>query len=127
LGNQRWEWLHIRGAGLGGKTDSTNLVAGARDSNTHMIPFESNIRHLGTAVKNNSKKYSYLDVKWSVSGKLAKHAYQIIRIQWSLIKIGGAKQASGDVFFKPLDIGNNISKNEVNKIEEILTDIRNEL
>lgn len=123
LGGQRWEWLHIRGAGLGGMTDSTNLVAGTRDANTHMIPFESNIRHLGTAVKNNAA-YSHLDVTWSAFSPIAKYAFSKIAIRWSLFKKKGGKQASGYVSFDPLDTSNNISKNEVDKIEEILTDIR---
>ncbi|KRD10385.1 hypothetical protein ASE21_11800 [Flavobacterium sp. Root901] len=123
LGGQRWEWLHIRGAGLGGMTDSTNLVAGTRDANTHMIPFESNIRHLGTAVKN-SNKYSRLSVTWSAFGQIAKYAYSKITISWTLFKKGGGKKATGYVSFDPLDTSNNISKNEVDKIEEILTDIR---
>jgi len=127
VGNQRWEWLHIRGAGLGGKTDSTNLVAGARDANTHMIPFESNIRHLGTAVKNHPTKYSRLRVVWSVSGQVAKYAYKTIRIKWTLFRKDSSKKATGDVSFKPLDTANNISKNEVTKIENLLNDIRSGL
>jgi len=127
VGNQRWEWLHIRGAGLGGKTDSTNLVAGARDANTHMIPFESNIRHLGTAVKNHPTKYSRLRVIWSVSGQVAKYAYKTIRIKWTLFRKDSSKKATGDVSFKPLDTANNISKNEVTKIENLLNDIRSGL
>lgn len=127
VGNQRWEWLHIRGAGLGGKTDSTNLVAGARDANTHMIPFESNIRHLGTAVKNHPQKYSRLRVIWSVSGQVAKYAYKTIRIKWSLFRKNNTQKATGDVSFKPLDTSNNISKNEVTKIENLLNDIRSGL
>jgi hypothetical protein len=124
LGNQRWEWLHIRGAGLGGTTDSSNLVAGARDANTHMIPFESNIRHLGTAVKNNPAKYSKLKVVWSANGYIAKHAYNWIHITWNLFRKDGKKQATGAVSFQPLHTGSNISKKEVEKLEEILNDIR---
>ncbi|MNQ25727.1 hypothetical protein D3C85_389490 [compost metagenome] len=127
VGNQRWEWLHIRGAGLGGKTDSTNLVAGARDANTHMIPFESNIRHLGTAVKKHSDKYSKLQVIWSVSGQIAKFAYDTIRIQWNLFRNNNTLKAKGDVSFQPLNTNNNISKNEVAKIEDLLSEVRNGL
>lgn len=127
LGGQRWEWLHIRGAGLGGATNSTNLVAGTRDANTHMIPFESNIRHLGTAVKTHPNKYSRLQVTWSVSGYIARYAYSTIKIEWNLFRKNGTKQATGSVSFDPLDTSNNISKNEVDKIENILSEIRNGL
>jgi len=127
VGNQRWEWLHIRGAGLGGTTDSTNLVAGVRDANTHMIPFESNIRHLGTAVKKHSDKYSKLEVIWSVSGQIATHAYETIRISWGLFRHNGTLKATGDISFQPLNTSNNISKNEVAKIENLLTEVRNGL
>jgi len=40
---QNWEWLHIRGAQLGGHTDGTNLVAGLYTTNSAMIPFEAMI------------------------------------------------------------------------------------
>lgn len=41
-----WEWLHIRGARLGGKTNATNLVAGTSSTNSHMIPYEHQILEL---------------------------------------------------------------------------------
>ncbi|WP_335932008.1 eCIS core domain-containing protein [Streptomyces sp. PTD5-9] len=40
---QRWEWLHIRGAQLGGSTAGGNLVAGIYATNSAMIPFENQV------------------------------------------------------------------------------------
>jgi hypothetical protein len=123
---QRWEWLHIRGAGLGGATNGTNLVAGVRDANTHMIPFESNIRTLGTAV-NGNKNYSQLDVIWSVAGQVAgaPHAFNTITMQWRLVKKKStAPDHFGVAHFKPLQTGSNISKNEIDAIEASLKDMR---
>jgi lysophospholipase L1-like esterase len=125
--SQRWEWLHVRGAGIGGATDSTNLVAGTRDANTHMIPFESNIRSLGAAVGNNKDKYSKLEVKWSVTTKVANHAYQWIRIAWSLFKKNKSVQTQGEAYFQPLHTGSNISKSEVEKLENALQEAREKL
>jgi hypothetical protein len=36
-----WEWLHIRGARLGGRTTSENLVCGTTACNSQMIPIEN--------------------------------------------------------------------------------------
>jgi hypothetical protein len=41
--NQDCEWLHIRGAQNGGKTDRSNLVAGTSTTNSRMIPWEDKI------------------------------------------------------------------------------------
>ncbi len=41
--DQNWEWLHIRGAQIGGATDPTNLVPGLYVTNSFMIPYESMI------------------------------------------------------------------------------------
>ncbi len=125
--SQRWEWLHVRGAGIGGATDSTNLVAGTRDANTQMIPFESNIRALATAVGNNKDKYSRLQVKWSVTTQIATHAYNWIRIAWVLFKKNGNIQTEGEAYFQPLHTGSNISKSEVEKLETALQEARNKL
>lgn len=46
---QNWEWLHIRGAQLGGFTDGTNLVAGLYTTNSAMIPFEAMIERWARA------------------------------------------------------------------------------
>ena len=58
-----WEWLYIRAASLGGETDGTNLVLGTRDCNTHMMPFESNIKQLASILPNN-KNYTELNVNF---------------------------------------------------------------
>lgn len=122
--SQRWEWLHIRGAGLGGATNSTNLVTGTRDANTHMIPFESNIRVLASAVQMN-RRYSSLQVKWSVSGQKAHHAFTGIQIEWRLVPAdAGAKSIYGIARFNPLVTGSNISKAEVQHIEDALKTVR---
>lgn len=44
-----WEWLHIRGAQIGGETDSANLLAGTFSANSQMIPYESQLQkwHVG--------------------------------------------------------------------------------
>lgn len=55
-----WEWLHIRGAGLGGVTDSTNLIVGTYSANSHMIPFENQIKTM-SAYANGRKP---LIVEW---------------------------------------------------------------
>jgi hypothetical protein len=43
--SQDWEWLHIQGAQLGGKTseDGNNLVPGLYTTNSFMIPYENQI------------------------------------------------------------------------------------
>lgn len=124
--SQRWEWLHVRGAGLGGATNATNLVAGTRDANTHMIPFESNIRLLGAAA-HNSTNYNQLDVIWSVNSQIAKakHAFSGIQIEWLLRhKTTGSKNIKGIARFNPLHTGSNISKKEVEILENALTEVR---
>jgi hypothetical protein len=42
--DQNWEWLHIRGAQIGGETEQGNLLAGTFVANSQMIPFESQIQ-----------------------------------------------------------------------------------
>ncbi len=126
---QRWEWLHIRGAGLGGATDSTNLVAGTRDANTHMIPFESNIRTLATAVSTN-KNYKSLDVEWSANSQYgaAKHAYRELFIKWKLNRANTkVNNITGQAKFNPLVVGSNISKTEVDLIEAALKEVRDSI
>lgn len=41
--NQNWEWLHIRGAQLGGETTGGNLIPGLFVTNSYMIPYENMI------------------------------------------------------------------------------------
>lgn len=42
--NQNFEWLHIRGAQIGGHTVQGNMVAGSFSANSAMIPYESLIK-----------------------------------------------------------------------------------
>ena len=121
--SQRWEWLHVRAASLGGATDGTNLVAGTRDANTHMIPFENNVRALASAVGKHSDKFHYLRAHWGVEGQHdpAKHAVDAITLQWTLEpKADPSLKRTGKAKFKPLATGSNISKTEVDLIEEAL-------
>lgn len=129
---QRWEWLHVRGAGLGGETDGSNLVAGTRDANTHMIPFESNIRSLAGIAKEDDN-YKNLRVDWSVipSPKAnAKHVVNRVEISWKLNKADRVQRVDephGKASFEPLRTDSNISKIEVLKIEERLKETRDQL
>lgn len=125
--SQRWEWLHLRGAGLGGVTDSTNLMAGTRDANTHMIPFESNIRLLANEVETNDN-YRELIVRWSATGSRAHHAFANMKIEWRLMPANNtAAPASGVAEFSPFQTGNNISKKEVTMIEDALKNAREDI
>lgn len=122
----KWEWLHVQGASLGGETDGSNLVVGTRDVNTHMMPFESNIRTLGKIVKDHSDKFDSLKVKYSVEGQhsVAKHKVEKIKINWELVKKGTAaptvKDTKGEAVFKPLTGDATISKDEVAMLEQAL-------
>lgn len=40
-----WEWLHIRGAGIGGPTIPGNLTPGTYSANSEMIPIENKIKN----------------------------------------------------------------------------------
>ncbi len=128
----RWEWLHIRAASLGGATDGSNLVLGTRDANTHMMPFESNIRRLAK-IANENENYEGLDVKFSASDQDtdAKHKVNKISIQWKLVKANprdvNTKEAYGKAEFKPLNTNSNISKKEVDILEKLLKDKREEV
>lgn len=128
--SQRWEWLHVRAASLGGQTDGRNLVVGTRDANTHMIPFESNVRVLANLV-GGSKQYDALDVKWAVSGPDAKAHHKVagISLAWSLRASAKGKtdkvpEPEGKAEFAPLDTSANISKKEVDVIEGALKAVR---
>jgi hypothetical protein len=44
--NLAWEWLHLRGAGLGGATVAGNLTPGTYSANSEMIPIENRIKQL---------------------------------------------------------------------------------
>jgi len=125
----KWEWLHIRGASLGGHTDGSNLVAGTADCNTHMIPFESNIRSLAT-IAGSSPNYNRLDVEYSIDrpNNPATHVVENIIIDWKLEKSNTAASSTyepeGKATFKPLETASNISKKEVELLEEALKDKR---
>lgn len=56
-----WEWLHLRGARLGGATNSTNLVVGTFSANSMMMPFENRVLQLSKLASRNHP----LIVKWS--------------------------------------------------------------
>ena len=120
---QRWEWLHIKGAGLGGETNGSNLVAGTRDANTHMIPFESNIKTLATEVEKNPN-YSHLGVTWQATKPAASHAFHSIKIGWTLYGNNNVSNIDGDAEFDPLNTSNNISKDEVDELERALKAMR---
>lgn len=42
--DQDWEWLHVKGAQIGGETEPYNLVAGTATTNSRMIPIETKIK-----------------------------------------------------------------------------------
>jgi hypothetical protein len=127
----RWEWLHIRGASLGGATNATNLVLGTRDSNTHMIPFESNLKALTTIIRDNRALYDGLTVNWTVAGQVHPHKYNQITIDWRINRAPGAGadvvQPDGRVQFSPLNIGSVISKGEVEFLEGVLKNVRDNI
>jgi hypothetical protein len=56
---QNWEWLHVRGAQIGGTTDAANLVAGLYATNSAMIPFESMIEHWASVANRNNDPSSF--------------------------------------------------------------------
>jgi hypothetical protein len=127
--NSRWEWLHVRAASLGGRTDGSNLVLGTRDVNTHMMPFEANLRLLAKIVSENPN-YKALDVDFSVSGQdsEALHKVNRISIKWKLVKTEAAgpstKETNGEAQFNPLNTSESISKTEVAILEDVLKDKR---
>lgn len=130
--SSRWEWLHIRAASLGGVTDSSNLVVGTRDANTHMMPFEANIRLLAKIVSENDN-YKGLKVEFKAADQdsIAKHKVEEISISWKLLKADGAaatvKEAEGQAKFNPLNTEASISKTEVAILEQTLKEKREEL
>ncbi|WP_374148154.1 DUF4157 domain-containing protein [Sphingomonas sp. 28-63-12] len=123
----QWEWLHIRGASLGGQTDATNLVLGTRDANTHMIPFESNLKALAVHARDNDYFYG-LDATWDVADMVHSHAYREISISWTLTTSDLApidlENVTGSAEFKPLATGSVLSKNEIGFLEDALRDAR---
>jgi hypothetical protein len=126
----RWEWLHVRAASLGGKTDGSNLVVGTRDVNTQMMPFESNIRLLGNIVHDNPTRYKKLEATFAVDGQAnpARHKVDEIKLSWKLVKAdaapGTVKDIQGEAAFSPLRRDASISKTEVGVLETVLKEER---
>ena len=124
----QWEWLHIRGASLGGVTGPANLVLGTRDANTHMMPFETNLKVLAAYVSRRGDVFDRLNVTWSIANQVHPHSYQSITIAWSLHKTSRAPRdlttPSGSARFSPLDAGAVLSKTEVGFLEDALRDAR---
>ena len=136
-----WEWLHIRGASLGGETNSKNLVLGTRDANTHMIPFESNLKSLAKIAFNNKNKFNGLDVTWTTSQPKqgTSHVVDSITIKWELKQKSASASASasaaqqsspgdlkisGEATFRPLKTDTVLSKKEIELLSKALTDAR---
>ncbi len=123
----QWEWLHIRGASLGGATAPTNLVLGARDANTHMIPFESNLKALATVARDNPD-FTGVSATWSIGGEVRRHSWSRIVITWRLNKAATApaelEEPHGTAQFSPLAAGNVLSKDEVQFLEDALREAR---
>jgi hypothetical protein len=116
-----WEWLHIQGAGLGGQTDSTNLLPGLYDANTLMIPFESNIKILARYATN----FMPLTVNFLVVGPRAgEHAAQSIQINWQFNHVTFPQRGSAQ--FDILN-GRVVTKGDIEVIEEFLKTERTEL
>ncbi|CAJ1317756.1 eCIS core domain-containing protein [Paenibacillus nuruki] len=129
--SSKWEWLHVRAASLGGVTNGSNLVVGNRDVNTHMMPFEANIKYLAALVAQYSHDLKELQVKYSIQGQhaLAKHKVEFICIEWQIVPKEGKKNPNvfGQAVFRPLDGSSSISKIEVSKLEEQLKTSREKI
>ena len=123
----QWEWLHIRGASLGGATDATNLVVGTRDANTHMIPFESNLKSLAKMAREDAYFYG-LDVTWNVAARTLPHKVGTISISWTLTVSEAApeelEELTGEARFSPLATGSVLSKDEIGFLEDELREAR---
>jgi hypothetical protein len=75
-----WEWLHIRGAGIGGKTAPGNLTPGTFDANSEMIPIENSIKKLR---REPSVKRLRAELEPSaISGVFAKKIKMTINVQY---------------------------------------------
>ncbi len=113
-----WEWLHIQGAGLGGQTNSTNLLPGLYDANTLMIPFESNIKILARYATN----FMPLTVDYNVVGPRAgEHVAQSIQLNWQFNHL--RLQQGGSATFDILN-GRVVTKGDIEVIEEFLKNQR---
>lgn len=127
----RWEWLHLRGAGLGGATAGSNLVLGTRDANTQMIPFEFNMRELDKVARD-SGNYTGVEASWKPNDEVRRHAYRDIKMVWKAPRTGrgvteGAEEIYGQVDIHPLRVGAVLSKAEVRHIEQALKTVREKI
>lgn len=97
-----WEWLHIRGARLGGATTAANLVAGTSSANSAMIPYEHQILELSKLA---SPEHPFR-VIWMVQTR--ERLGTRILIAWSapegLTRPDGyfLRQRDGEINFNPL-------------------------
>lgn len=69
--NHNWEWLHVRGAQIGGGTDAGNLVPGTFAANSAMIPYEAQIKkwHVGNHGKIKAR-FSTRQVKGIIADRI---------------------------------------------------------
>lgn len=98
-----WEWLHLRGAGLGGATASGNLTPGTYNANSEMIPIENKIKSLKN--KPDVKKLVADFKPKNVSGVFAKEIEMTIKVDYHGIlgtQIGAwlINTVTGNVFDK---------------------------
>ncbi len=130
--NARWEWLHLRAASLGGVTDGSNLVVGTRDCNTNMMPFEANIRALGSIVHDESD-YDSVEVDYigDKADPNAPHKVDAIKMNWKVNLSSSASLGKvapeGEAVFDPLETSSHIAKEEVEELEQTLKDIRDDM
>ncbi|WP_034299258.1 hypothetical protein [Herbaspirillum sp. RV1423] len=75
-----WEWLHLRGAGLGGATAAGNLTPGTYSANSEMIPIENKIKSLKSNPKV-SKIEADFEPK-NISGVFAKQIEIAIKVTY---------------------------------------------
>jgi len=117
-----WEWLHIRGAALGGETKSTNLILGTKDCNTHMMPFESHMANLSSLIREKAE-WTGLKLLYDLQDNAGqKFTYRKIQMRWEIE--GTGDRPKGLVVFKPLETNFILSKSEVGVIEKVLKSSR---
>ena len=71
-----WDWLHIRGARLGGTTTPNNLVCGTYVANSHMIPIEHDLLEMSKLA---SAKQPLI-INWDVTTTHLSHMGALISI-----------------------------------------------
>ena len=74
----RWEWLHLVGHGIGGHNARYNLVAGAFDRNTEMIPLENLVKDAKTKLKKGEH------IKYKVTATLVPDTHIAEKIEMSV-------------------------------------------